>query len=439
MMNTFYHNILQEATSMQDWMRDYRRDLHKYPEMGWCEIRTSSLIARRLTELGYQVLVGPDVCQADARMGLPSREELDTAYRRALEQGADPAFAERAKNGFTGVIGILDCGAGPTIALRFDIDALGVMEDNGAEHRPTLEGFRSVNDGVMHACGHDGHITMGLAVAELLMAHRNELKGKLKLIFQPAEEGVRGAKAIVANGHLDDCDYVIGNHISDPVGAAQIGVSFDTTLATSKLDITFEGKAVHAGIAPEMGANALLAAATAVLNMHAIPRHSGGDSRINVGTLQAGTGRNVVCDRATLQAEVRGATTEVNAYVERYARCIVEAAASMHRCTSIVTLAGAAEAMQSDPGLVRRCEQVARKKLGFQVVELPNGASEDCAYMLNRVHNHGGRGVYFMTLSACAGPFHSAAFDFQEEALVNGAAMFCALAYSLQHEGPVVD
>ena len=439
-MSNIYENISRQADGMKEQLRATRRDLHTYAEPGWCEIRTSSIIAKRLTDLGYQVLTGPDVCLAEARMGLPPEEKLEAEYRRALEQGAIQPYAERARGGFTGVIGILDCGEGPTVAMRFDIDALGVYEEKSAEHVPSAEGFRSVNDGVMHACGHDGHAAIGLGVAEILMNCRAQLKGRVKLIFQPSEEGVRGAKSIVEHGHLDDVDYVLGNHMGDSAGGDyQIGLTYGATLATTKMDILFTGEAAHAGATPELGNNAMLAAATAVLNLQAIPRSSKGDTRINVGTLQAGSGRNVICDRAKLEVEVRGATTEVNQYVEDYARRIAESAAAMHNCGCEIKLMGAAESLQSHPDMVRYCEKVCREKLGMRPTPPGQGAgaSEDYAYMVNRVHSHGGKGLFFSTLSPCAGPFHSKVFNFQEDALCNGVKMFCALAYSLMCEEQV--
>ena len=436
-MNDVYEIISQQADAMGDRLRAVRQDLHTYAEAGWCEIRTSSIIARRLNELGYQVLTGPDVCLAEARMGLPTEEQLEAEYQRALAQGAVQPYAERARGGFTGVIGILDCGEGPTIAMRFDIDALGVFENKDLVHRPSAEGFCSVNDGVMHACGHDGHVSIGLGVAEILMSCREQLRGKVKLIFQPAEEGVRGAKSIVEHGHLDDVDYVIGNHMGDSAGQEyQVGLSYGATLATTKLDIFFTGKAAHAGAVPEKGANALLAAATAVLNLQAIPRSSEGDTRINVGTLHAGSGRNVICDRAKLEVEVRGATTEVNRYMEAYARRIAQGAADMHGCGCEIRLMGAAESLQSDPEMVRYCEKVCREKLGLRPT--PPGqqadASEDYAYMVNRVRSHGGKGIFFKTLTPCAGQFHSSGFDFREDALCTGVKVFCGMAYSLMRE-----
>ena len=113
------------------------------------------------------------------------------------------------------MIGILRCGEGPTVAMRFDIDALGVFEEHDPSHRPAKEGFNSVNEGFMHACGHDGHATIGLGVAKVLMSIKDQLHGTVKLIFQPAEEGVRGAKSIVDNGHLDGVDYLIGSHVTN--------------------------------------------------------------------------------------------------------------------------------------------------------------------------------------------------------------------------------
>lgn len=429
-----YETMKQQAEALGPQMQQTRRDFHRYAETGWFEIRTSSRIAQRLTELGYEVLTGRDVCQADARMGLAPAEVLEVQYQRALEQGAVQPWAEQARGGFTGVIGILRCGEGPVIAMRFDIDALGVVEETSEIHRPAREDFGSVNAGMMHACGHDGHAAIGLAVAEVLMNLRQELRGTVKLIFQPAEEGVRGARAIVAHGHLDDVDYLLANHMGGRSEQGyQIGLSAGETLATSKLDITFRGKAAHAGIVPEKGDNALLAAATAVLNLHAIPRSSTGETRINVGTLHAGSGRNVICDQAVMEVEVRGANTQTNQYVENYARNIAEASAAMHHCTCGIKLMGAAESLKSDMEMLELCGRVCKEKL--DVLPAPPspqaGASEDCAYLMNRVRSHGGKGLYFSTLTACTGQFHGRTFDFDESAMSTAVKVFCGMTFTL--------
>src|SRR5699024_10477015 len=145
--------------------------------------------------------------------------------------------------------------------------------------------------------GHDGHVAVGLCLAELLMDIKKHLKGTIKLIFQPAEEGVRGARAMVEAGVVDDVDYFFGFHLG--FGSDEISLVAKTVglLATSKLDITYTGRSSHAGATPEEGKNALLGAATAVLNLHAISPHSKGVTRINVGVLEAGSGANIVPDR----------------------------------------------------------------------------------------------------------------------------------------------
>lgn len=238
-----YEQITKMADEIAPELVAQRRDFHKFAEKGWFEMRTSSIIARKLTEMGYEVSVGDQVCKKDARMGVPSDEELEEQYERAVAQGADPEFVKYTKGGMTGVIGILRCGEGPTVAMRFDIDALGVFEEKDKSHRPACEGFGSVNEGFMHACGHDGHATIGLGVAKVLMSIKDSLHGTMKLIFQPAEEGVRGAKSIVENGHLDGVDYLIGSHVSDKAAddPAVVIPGSHGSLATTKYDVFFHG------------------------------------------------------------------------------------------------------------------------------------------------------------------------------------------------------
>ena len=139
----------------------------------------------------------------------PTKKHLTKNWQRAKEQGGDEHFLESVKGGFTGVVGIVKNGEGPVIGLRFDMDALDIQEDLTDNHRPFREGFASVNGNVMHACGHDGHTAAGLGIAEILMKLKKEIKGTIKLIFQPAEEGVMGAKSMVTAGVVDDVDYSV--------------------------------------------------------------------------------------------------------------------------------------------------------------------------------------------------------------------------------------
>ena len=433
--------ILFRAEELQEKMVQWRRDFHTFAERGWCEMRTSSLIARHLKDLGYEVLMGEGVCARENRLGVPEDAVLESEYRRATEQGGDKELLEETRGGMTGVVGILRCGEGATVALRFDIDALGVVEATEADHFPAAEGFASVNHGVMHACGHDGHTAIGMAVAELLMELREHLHGTVKLIFQPAEEGVRGAKAIVEKGHLDGVDFVLGCHISDNKGREGVAVvpASHGSFATAKYDVVFRGVSAHAGGAPQEGCNAMLAAATAVLNLQAIPRHGGGASRVNVGRLVAGSGRNVICDEAQMELEVRGATTEVNEYMAAYALRIIENAAMMHGCTAQWALVGGTEAMECDAALVERLRgvweaaEIAVSHEDSMVLE----GSEDFAYMSNRVQQQGGQATFFRALTPCAAGAHNRAFDFDERVLQKAAALFTLAVADLmqQHDG----
>ena len=302
-----YEQIIKQTDAIADDLTAQRRDFHKYAEKGWFEMRTSSIIARKLTDLGYEVLVGDQVCKRDSRMGVPSEEELDKQYERAVAQGADPEFVKYTKGGMTGVIGILRCGEGPTVAMRFDIDALGVFEEHDSCHRPAREGFASVNEGFMHACGHDAHATIGLGVAKVLMSIKDSLHGTVKLIFQPAEEGVRGAKSIVDNGHLDGVNYLIGSHVTDTEDgdpAVVIPGSYGS-LATTKYDVVFRGQAAHAGFMFEVeNASAVLEMAHYIVALMGLACREK-DTTVNVGIAQGGTAKNVVADFAKISVDMR--------------------------------------------------------------------------------------------------------------------------------------
>lgn len=430
-----YQKIIDAAQAVTPEMVSVRRDFHKYAETGWLEMRTSSIIARKLKELGYEVLVGEDVCERDARMGVPSDEVLNAAYERAVSQGADPEFVKATEGGFTGVIGILRCGEGPTVGMRFDIDALGVIESADEDHLPARDGYASVNAGSMHACGHDGHGASGLGVAAVLMQIKEHLHGTIKLIFQPGEEGLRGAKSIVEKGHLDDVDYLLGSHTTGEVAdGSDLTPGSYGSLASYKYDVTYRGLAAHAGGSPHLGKNALLAAAAAVTNLYAIPRHAAGATRINVGRLIAGSGRNVIADEAFMELEVRGDTTEINEYVSDYAKRVLESAAVMHDCTVEIKLMGAAQSLNSDEDFCERIAAVCSEKLGMKVtenLEIKLGGSEDFSYMLNRVQSHGGKGSFVRVRSKITDGAHKRKFDFEESYLTKAVKVFCGMAYDL--------
>jgi aminobenzoyl-glutamate utilization protein A len=431
--------IIKAAQELRERTVTRRRDFHKHAEAAWTEFRTASLVAKSLEGLGYQVATGEEAVDANAMMGVPSATELQKHAERATAQGADPSWVRKMAGGKTGVVGTMRFAKpGPTVALRVDMDANDLIEAEESKHRPFREGFASVNKGAMHACGHDGHTAMGLGVAEVLATLKGRLAGTVKLIFQPAEEGVRGAKAMVARGVVDDVTYIVGAHLGVNLKkTGQVACRTEGFLATTKVDAVFAGVPAHAGGAPETGRNAILAAATATLNLHAISRHSQGASRINVGVIQGGTGRNVIPPSAVIKLETRGATTAINDFVYGEAVRIIEAAAAMHGVKVAMQLMGGAAGCGNDSALVERIRQVAERQKQFTDI-LPAGnigGSEDCSYFMERVQQRGGQAAYVMIGTDLAAGHHDCFFDFDESALVPGVALLAGVAADLLTRG----
>lgn len=412
--------IINQAENLAADMVKYRRDLHKHPEAGWTEFRTASIVIKKLQKLGYEVYMGSQVINVAEQMGLPSQDVLNKCMEQAITEGADPKLVEKMTGGLTGVVGIMNFAKpGKTVALRFDMDCNEVNEANDDEHRPYREGFSSIHTGLMHACGHDGHTSVGLAIAEIMANLKDKLCGKIKLIFQPAEEGVRGARAMAAAGVVDDVDYLLGAHLMMPkVGT----LAYDVRgfLATTKFNADFTGVPAHAGSNPEIGRNAMLAAATAAINIQAIPRHSGGSSRINVGVLNAGTGRNVVPANAHLEIETRGATTAINEYIYQRAESILQGAAAMQDVSVKIIKTGSAASGSNTLELSNRIKQIAERLGTFdKLEEMHNiGGSEDCAYFMERVQERGGQAAYLVIGGSLTAINHNSRFDFDEKALI---------------------
>lgn len=433
-----YRKISDMAEEQRDELIQLRRDFHRYPETSWLEMRTSAKIAEYLTELGMEVLTGKNVCREEARIGVPDPDILERHFSQVKEQGAPARFlTEELEQGYTGVVGILRCGEGPTVALRFDIDALPMEEAEDLEHRPFREGFSSQNPGMMHACGHDCHAAIGLGTARILSALRDQLHGTVKFLFQPGEEGTKGAYAMVENGHLDGIDYFAGTHVApdDKEDDGDITPGTYGSLATCKYNVFFHGQAAHAGGFPEEGKNAVLAAAHAAVGLSGIARHSQGISRVNVGVIRGGSNSNVVADEAMISMEVRGETDEINQYMDRRAKEICQAAAMMEECSCEMRLMGRAPSQVSSPELIDRISNLVRNHLPqYRVSSNPNAknwGSEDIGFMMNRVQEQGGQAVYMRTMTKIASPQHTVRFDVDEDILVKGAVSFSAIVCDL--------
>jgi aminobenzoyl-glutamate utilization protein A len=424
--------LSQNIQALRPAMTAWRRDLHKHPETAWTEFRTASIVAKHLMALGYSLTMGKDAVNASARMGAPGPAVLTAHQERAIRQGADPRLVALMEGGLTGMWGELQCaGAGPCFALRFDLDANDVAECSDAAHRPNTEGFASVNEGVMHACGHDGHVAAALAVAEILAGMKDSLRGSIRLIFQPAEEGGCGAAPMVEAGCVDGVDLIVGVHIGfQAAKKGDIVCGANGFLATTKWDVTFSGRSAHAGAAPQEGKNALLAACAATTNLHAIARHGDGATRITVGRLEGGQGRNVIPPNAFMALETRGATSELDAYMTREAGRIIKAAAAMWDCGHEIRVMGNTKSGASSPAMTARIKAIAETMPCFtNIMEVKHfGASEDYAHMMTVVQEKGGLGAYIQVGTDKTAGHHNNRFDFDEADIASTAEILVRLA-----------
>lgn len=402
-------------SAYHDQLINIRRQLHQNPEEGWSEFTTTAFLVTTLRGYGYDVLTGRKVVAPEACLG---REEsvVKAGLERARRNGVSEELLSEMEE-LTGCVAVLDTGRpGPTLAIRFDIDCVPVTECTDDTHVPAKEGFISKNPGFMHACGHDAHMSMGLAVAHWVMDNKDKLSGKIKILFQPAEEGVRGAAGMAASGILDDCDYFLGSHVAMSAKSGEIATNLYGYLCTTKLDVTFHGKPAHAGACPQEGRNALTAAANATVQMMGISRHSGGMTRINIGQLIAGEGRNVIPSKAVMKLEVRGETGEINQYMVDQVTNICKGIAMSFGVTYEMRKMGEAVDLTADQELVDILNAAGRATPGITVVDkaLNFGGSEDATILARRVQAHGGKAAFFLWGSDRPSGHHTSTFDIKE-------------------------
>ncbi|MBN8892420.1 MAG: amidohydrolase [Rhodospirillales bacterium 70-18] len=411
-----------------------RRDLHAFPETGFLEYRTAALAAETLSGLGYAVRVGPEVMRADAMAGRPSEAAILAAQQAARAAGTPEHWIARMPGGQPGVVAELTRGEGPVLAFRFDMDALPVLETVAAAHRPVAEGFASGRPGTMHACGHDGHTAIGLTLAARLAADTG-WRGRLRLIFQPTEEGGRGAKPMAEAGILDDVDWFFCGHLGCLLPSGKVAARATGFLFSRKLDVVFTGRAAHAAMGPQEGRNALLAAAAAALGLHAIARHATEATHVNVGRLVAGTGRNIIADRAEMQIEVRGETEAGLAYMAGRAEAVIAGAAAMQGVTFTTQVMGETISADTSP---EAAAIVARAGAGLaeMVPDWPIGGGDDATFMMRAVQRRGGKAAYFILGADLAAVHHAVDFDIDEAALETGVRLFTRIAHSILGPGP---
>lgn len=403
--------IAEDAAALHGRLVDLRREFHRHPELGWRETRTTRRIVAELEALGFETTAGRDLLGDAVRLG----------------KSRSPVPGE----GDTGCIAIHDTGRpGPTVCLRVDIDALPIAEAPD-EHMPAEAGFASATEGVMHACGHDGHIALGLGVARLVgpLLARARAGGRVKLLFQPAEEGGRGARAVVDAGWLEDVDLLIAVHLGLGVPSGSVALEVDGFLATRKFAVTLDGRAAHAGKDPQSGRNALLAACQMVTGLHALAQSGARGVRVNVGLLEAGTALNIVPASARFEFEIRAAANDTLEELDRRCRRLVEATARAHEIGSEIELRGSADAWANPGDVVAWAEGVNRASGAYAhaLRGFSFDASEDATVLANAVAAHGGRAGIFVLGADLASGHHTPHFDFDEAALVPGVQLVTAM------------
>lgn len=405
--------IVRIPQKIIDEMISRRRDFHKYPERGWAEFRTTAVCAEALARLGWSVRFADEFIEPERVMG----REVDAAAekRRALEQGA-PADTLARIGEYTGLCAELGDGA-PLTVLRFDIDCVETAESDVPSHRPAALGFASVNAGLSHSCGHDGHAAVGLALAEMISENAKDLRGTVRLIFQPAEEGVRGGFAFT--GLARGADYFIAMHLGLGLPTGCVCGGTGGFLCSTKFDAEFTGEAAHAGGEPERGRNALLAAAQAALAIHSIAPHSGGVMRVNVGVLRAGEGRNVVPPHALMKIETRGENGEIASYAYERAVQSLKGAAQIYGAELSVKKQGETITAESDEKLARIVADEALSIPGVTKTELLRRmpGSDDACWLMRETQKSGGLAAYVCIGADTAAGHHSGAFDFDEASL----------------------
>lgn len=422
--------IDQLVNERADAWIEMRRDIHRNPELGFTELRTAAHVAQHLQTLGFDIRIGPQVMMSEQMLGVPAAAQISQRIEELRGDNVASSWLSQMPDGQTGVVAELKRGEGPITAFRFDMDALPLVEAAEKGHKPVDEDYVSKRTGVHHACGHDGHTAIGLGFAEWLAHPESNWCGTVKLVFQPAEEGGRGARPMAEAGVVDDADWFFAAHLGVGLPSGQIAAASAGMLNSTKLDACFRGVPAHAGANPEDGRNALLAGATATLNLHAISRVSGAPTRVNVGRMVGGTARNIIAEECRLELEVRGESAEAAAYMEQRARAILTAAAAMQEVECEISVVGQTVSPQQDPEACEAVMAVASQVPGVEKVlpEFRVTGGEDAPFLMRRVQANGGKACYFLIGSDLTDFHHTVHFDFDEASIATGVRIFSGLA-----------
>ena len=379
--------VIEAIGRLQEEMIRWRRDIHAHPELGFEENRTSDLVAEKLRGFGLEV-------------------------HRGI--------------GKTGVVGVLRAGSGGrSIGLRADMDALPIHEANTFAHRST-------SDGRMHACGHDGHTAMLLGAAKYLADTRN-FDGVVNFIFQPAEEGIGGARAMIADGLFEKfpCEWVFGMHNRPGLALGKFAVRAGPMMAGGGFfDIRITGKGSH-GARPESGVDPVLVAAHIVIALQSIVSRNVRPVEaavVSVTQIHGGDAYNVIPQTATLSGTARTFTREVMELIETRMQRIAKGTAEAFGATAETDFRVTFAPTVNDAKEAEFAASVCADVVGAENVNRnPNliVASEDFSFMLEKVP-----GCYFNIGNGAgegACEVHNPSYDFNDEALALGASVFARI------------
>ncbi|HEX3463371.1 MAG TPA: amidohydrolase [Candidatus Elarobacter sp.] len=374
-----------------------RRDLHEHPELGFEEHRTSAMVAARLRDLGFEVHTGI---------------------------------------GQTGVVGVLrGARPGKTVMLRADMDGLPIDEENEVP-------YRSRTAVHMHACGHDGHVAMLLGAARVVASRKDEVAGTLCFLFQPAEEGKGGAKAMVEDGVLERfaIERAYGLHLASSHPAGQVGLREGAFYASSdSIEITIEGKGGH-GAAPHLSIDPVYVASQFVVAVQQIVSRNIDPIEpavVTIGAIHGGTTHNVIPSRVQLMGTVRAFDADVRAKmaerIERVLRGICESSGATYTFEYLWRY----PVTSNDAEQTRYVRALAERVAGPEhVADVPKlMGAEDFSFFAERVP------ACFFTIGSNGGPdsawpHHHARFDIDESALQVGVRMMTALALDAPQHAP---
>ena len=377
-------NFKEEALKIQDEVVAFRRDIHMHPEASMQEFRTTDKICQKLDEFGI-------------------------SYRRI-----EPA----------GVIAEVNTGKpGKTIAIRGDIDALSIRENSGVE-------FSSVNEGFMHACGHDTHAAMLMGAAKIISEHKDEFNGKVRFFFQPGEEVALGAKAVIAQGGMEGVDAAFGIHIGSMREVNSITLTPGTShAATDEFKIFVEGKTSH-GAAPHTGHDAVVAASAIVMALQTMVSRISSPVQplvVTVGSLHSGSRFNIIAGSAEMTGTCRSYDVELHHQLPAMMTNIAENVAKAYGCTARVEYNMLTEVLVNDPSFMSLVKESALTVSGdgskVKAGTAQMGGEDFAEYT---VYAPGG----FASLGAGGEhPQHSEKVVFDESAFPTGVALYCQVAY----------